>query len=301
MQYFRILTFFVITSLISGVFYPIVAFADSNKDEHVAMGNGGNSHGNKQSYNSKESEEHGHNKSDLIASIPQTGPDEGDNNHPSGKDRSIEHGNSQIQGKSQSDPDGDKNANGGVSGKDKIGLDGGFDKGDQDGNNGCGNDDDFEDDNNGNCNSRNHNKNPGDCDKNGSTGDKNGRPCDPGKNNASDQGCKHGEPDCNDRNEKPKNKEKEKNRQDNENRTSTSIVININNQVNNHQSSQSNTSQALGVSTLAATGDYMLKLGTAAIAMGISSSFFGLFVLARKAFNKVFHGGFQPYFYLYEA
>ncbi len=39
-------------------------------------------------------------------------------------------------------------------------------------------------------------KNPGGCDQNGSTGDKNGAPCNPGKNNASPEGCLHGEPDC---------------------------------------------------------------------------------------------------------
>ncbi len=72
--------------------------------------------------------------------------DEGDNQHPSGNDRSVENGGSGNQGASQSDPDG--NANGGP---DKPGMVGGADLNDQDGNNGCGNDDDFEDDNNGNC------------------------------------------------------------------------------------------------------------------------------------------------------
>ncbi len=72
--------------------------------------------------------------------------DAGDNRHPSGKDRSVEHGGSVNQGKSGSDPD--KKTNGGL---DKPGGSGGADRHDQDGNNGCGNDDDFEDDNNGNC------------------------------------------------------------------------------------------------------------------------------------------------------
>ena len=72
--------------------------------------------------------------------------DEGDNAHPSGKDRSRESGGSGNQGKSESDPDGNENG-----GPDKPGGSGGVDKDDQDGNNGCGNDDDFEDDNNGNC------------------------------------------------------------------------------------------------------------------------------------------------------
>ncbi len=78
--------------------------------------------------------------------------DDGDNAHPSGKDRSVENGASGNQGKSSSDPDDDGNgpdrSNGGP---DKPGGEGGTDKADQDGNNGCGNDDDFEDDNEGKC------------------------------------------------------------------------------------------------------------------------------------------------------
>ena len=77
---------------------------------------------------------------------PNNVSDDGDNAHPSGKDRSVENGGSGTQGKSQSDPDGDSNG-----GPDKANGSGGVDKADQDGNNGCGNDDDFEDDNNGNC------------------------------------------------------------------------------------------------------------------------------------------------------
>ncbi len=69
---------------------------------------------------------------------PNNVVDDGDNRHPSGRDKSVEHGGSGNQGKSQSDPDGD--SNGGV---DKPGGDGGVDLADQDGNNGCGNDDDF--------------------------------------------------------------------------------------------------------------------------------------------------------------
>lgn len=72
-------------------------------------------------------------------------PDQNPDDHPSGKDRSAEPGGSGAQGKAASDPDGD--ANGGA---DKPGMAGGFDE-DKDGNNGCGNDDDFEDDNNGWC------------------------------------------------------------------------------------------------------------------------------------------------------
>ena len=97
--------------------------------------------------------------SDPIPVVAQTGPDDGDNAHPSGKDRSKENGKSGNQGKSQSDPDGLENANGGDS-QDKIGNTCGWDKGDQDGNNGCGNDDDFEDDNNGNCRKAKSESNP---------------------------------------------------------------------------------------------------------------------------------------------
>jgi hypothetical protein len=78
--------------------------------------------------------------------------DDGDNKHPSGKDRSVENGKSGNQGNSKSDPDDDGHgpdrSNGGP---DKADGSGGMDKADQDGNNGCGNDDDFEDDNEGWC------------------------------------------------------------------------------------------------------------------------------------------------------
>jgi hypothetical protein len=78
--------------------------------------------------------------------VPNNVVDEDDNLHPSGKDRSVEHGQSGDQGKSPSDPDREENG-----GPDKPGEAGGLDVEDQDRNNGCGNDDDFEDDNNGNC------------------------------------------------------------------------------------------------------------------------------------------------------
>jgi hypothetical protein len=72
-------------------------------------------------------------------------PDTTLNDHPSGKDRTVEPGNSGTQGKAVSDPDATTNG-----GADKPGMTGGFDS-DKDGNNGCGNDNDFEDDNNGWC------------------------------------------------------------------------------------------------------------------------------------------------------
>lgn len=79
-------------------------------------------------------------------------PDDGDNKHPSGKDKSVEPGGSGTQGNAQSDPDDDgKGPDRSNGGADKPGGPGGVDKGDQDSNNGCGNDDDFEDDNEGLC------------------------------------------------------------------------------------------------------------------------------------------------------
>jgi hypothetical protein len=78
-----------------------------------------------------------------------------DNRHPSGNDKHAEAGASGNQGKAASEPD----ANGHGPERDAAGLDqpagpGGLDVLDQDGNNGCGNDDDFEDDNEGLCQGR---------------------------------------------------------------------------------------------------------------------------------------------------
>ena len=79
--------------------------------------------------------------------------DDGDNAHPSGKDKSVEKGGSGTQGKSESNPDDSKGPmrSEGQPGDDKANGPGGSDIYDQDGNNGCGNDDDFDDDNNGWC------------------------------------------------------------------------------------------------------------------------------------------------------
>ena len=84
---------------------------------------------------------------------PNNVADEGDNAHPSGKDRSVENGGSGTQGKSESNPDDSKGPMRyeGPIGDDKANGPGGTDLADQDGNNGCGNDDDFDDDNNGHC------------------------------------------------------------------------------------------------------------------------------------------------------
>ena len=82
-------------------------------------------------------------------------PDDGDNRHPSGKDRSVESGGSGNQGAAAHDPDDDGNgpdrSNGGLDQPGDGDLDEQWDLEDQDGNNGCGNDDDFEDDNEGLC------------------------------------------------------------------------------------------------------------------------------------------------------
>jgi hypothetical protein len=84
----------------------------------------------------------------------------GESAHPSGNDRCEEPGGSgaqgedgtQIQGDAASDPDDNGNpperTNGGA---DEPGGPGGVNLQDQDGNNGCGNDQDFEDDNEGLC------------------------------------------------------------------------------------------------------------------------------------------------------
>jgi hypothetical protein len=84
--------------------------------------------------------------------VPNNIPDEGDNQHPSGKDRSVENGGSGDQGRSSSTPD--QNGRGperDTGGTDKPNGPGGADIIDQDRNNGCGNDDDFDDDNEGLC------------------------------------------------------------------------------------------------------------------------------------------------------
>jgi hypothetical protein len=98
------------------------------------------------------------NDSDGVPNEPDPEGDS-DNRHPSGKDKHAEGGNSGNQGNSTSNPDNDghgperNSCEGSGVGEcvDKPGGDGGVDTLDQDGNNGCGNDDDFEDDNEGWC------------------------------------------------------------------------------------------------------------------------------------------------------
>lgn len=77
----------------------------------------------------------------------------GDADHPSGNDRCVEEGNSAPQGKAAADPDDNDNpperSNGGLD-QPPTGP-GGENPADRDANNGCGNDQDFEDDNEGLC------------------------------------------------------------------------------------------------------------------------------------------------------
>src|SRR3989344_1419770 len=91
---------------------------------------------------------YGHDKHDAENLAPDI-PDNNQSQHPSGNDRNEEKGKSGTQGNSKSNPDGagaDKRQNS----KDGA-LAGTQGNGDFDNNNGCGNDNDFEDDNNGKC------------------------------------------------------------------------------------------------------------------------------------------------------
>jgi hypothetical protein len=87
----------------------------------------------------------------LIAAAPSPAHHKAGHEHGRSS-ASAEHGKSGVQGKSESDPDDDGHgpdrSNGGA---DKPGGPGEEDVTDQDGNNGCGNDADFEDDNEGWC------------------------------------------------------------------------------------------------------------------------------------------------------
>jgi hypothetical protein len=126
----------------------VVPAAAHHKSGHENGGGNGNGNGKATKSSSGMTEDNDTNDGNT----PNNVVDEGDNAHPSGKDKSVEHGNSGNQGNSQSDPDDDgrgpDRSNGGA---DKPDGPGGVDLADQDGNNGCGNDDDFEDDNEGWC------------------------------------------------------------------------------------------------------------------------------------------------------
>jgi hypothetical protein len=139
-----------------------IAFAQGNSDNSNAGGNGDGGNGNSPDQSNAggngtdqgggDGTPPGHgggNSSDGRGGGDQTSEPQkemGPSLHPSGKDRTEEPGGSGTQGRSPSDPDGDFNY-----GPDKPRESGGIYTGDQDGNNGCGNDQDFEDDNRGNC------------------------------------------------------------------------------------------------------------------------------------------------------
>lgn len=270
MQNYKFITFFVIVTLIANIITPFSVIASSEKEEKITMQSDKKSEEHRSenaaspSQNEdKKPQEQSTTQNNFNTSIAQTGSDEGDNRHPSGKDRSVEHGKSETQGKSNSDPDGTQNSYGGNSGKDKLGYDAGLDKGDQDGNNGCGNDDDFEDDNNGNCKGK----------------DK-----------------KDGKDTKNDKSDK-----KDENSSSAYIAIVNNSTVN-NNTVNNNTNNQTSTvSQSLGASTLAATGDFPFRFALASIITGAASFILGLFSLSKKAYSRVFNRTFQPYLYVYEA
>ena len=137
-------------ALAIAVFFSLFAAGGATAGEGNGNGNGqGNGQGSEKSEQAKQKSSGGGGGGGggggTASSSAQKAPDQTPNDHPSGKDRFGSAGGSGTQGKSTSDPDGMSNG-----GADKPGGTGGFDA-DKDGNNGCGNDDDFEDDNNGWC------------------------------------------------------------------------------------------------------------------------------------------------------
>ncbi|OGH14646.1 MAG: hypothetical protein A2687_00515 [Candidatus Levybacteria bacterium RIFCSPHIGHO2_01_FULL_38_26] len=155
-------------------------------------------------------------------------------------------------------------------------------------------------------------KNEGGCDADGSTGDINGKPCDSGKNNASETGCRHGEPDCEDKKKDNKEKDKDEKPMDLEDKSpekddpkeekKKEIVYVTNNVTNNYYpQEQKSTGQVLGASTLASTGDSELRFGLGMIVTGLGSLVLGFYFLGRKVYSKVFNSSYNTYLYIYEA
>ncbi len=157
-------TLILLALFVSVVLVPVAAMAH-HKDDHQT-GNGQSSGSASVPVPTAGSGDHdGDADLDPVTTIEDSHAEEvgvADNQHPSGKDRSAEHGGSGNQGKSESAPDDNvgpmrnecgaspaSDPRGGCT--DKPGGSGGIDLHDQDGNNGCGNDDDFDDDNNGHC------------------------------------------------------------------------------------------------------------------------------------------------------
>ena len=134
-------------TLVLAVFVALLGWALASVPA-LAHHKEGHDKGNGKSNGTSVTEDNDTNDNDT----PNNVADDGDNAHPSGKDRSVENGGSGNQGNSTSDPDDDgrgpDRTNGGA---DKPDGPGGEDLADQDGNNGCGNDDDFADDNEGWC------------------------------------------------------------------------------------------------------------------------------------------------------
>ncbi|MDQ3987037.1 MAG: hypothetical protein M3280_11155 [Actinomycetota bacterium] len=132
---------FSVVLVVGGLFAPATA-------HHKSGHEGGPQKSGQPSGGGGYTEDNDHND----GGTPNNLSDSGDNAHPSGKDRSVEHGNSGNQGHSSSDPDDDgRGPDRSNGGPDKPNGSGGVDLADQDRNNGCGNDDDFEDDNEGWC------------------------------------------------------------------------------------------------------------------------------------------------------
>ena len=141
------------------------------------------------------------------------------------------------------------------------------------------------------------------------------------KNNASENGCKHGEPDCENNeedNDEDDEQDEDEDSSENENSSGTGgntiVYVTNNNQpdiANNvtadvtinitNQNSAEKDSQVLSASTLASTGDSLLRLGFTLLFTGIGSLILGFYFLGRKAIEKVFNSSYQTHLYVYEA
>lgn len=156
----------ILLALIASVILVPVAASAHHKDDHLTgKGQSSSSSSTVPVPTAGTGDHDGDADLDPVTTIEDSHEEEvgvDDNQHPSGKDRSAEHGGSGNQGKSESAPDDNvgpmrnecgaspaSDPRGGCT--DKPGGSGGMDLADQDGNNGCGNDDDFDDDNNGHC------------------------------------------------------------------------------------------------------------------------------------------------------
>ncbi len=158
-------TLILLALFVSVALVPVAALAHHKDDHQAGPGQSSSSSANVPVPTAGTGDHDGDADLDPVTTIEDSHEEEvgvDDNRHPSGKDRSEEPGGSGNQGKSESAPDdnvgpmrnecGASPANdprGGCT--DKPGGSGGIDLHDQDGNNGCGNDDDFDDDNNGHC------------------------------------------------------------------------------------------------------------------------------------------------------